>query len=142
MKVHQTRQVSVGQPHLAKRLLFPANMDLGQVVMGNFAEAVYLNEEIRVGRVLAMCNEIEKLRRLVRNVTDHQVDAQVEAGRDALDIHPVAIARVHLHVRERRESTIGIGRIQRQDMYTAQRIAQVPIQKLVEFPRLRPRRSG
>lgn len=92
-------------------------MDFGQVVVADFAEAVDLHEKIRVRRGLAMRDEIEKLRRLVRDMTDHQVDAQVEARGDALDIRPVAVARIHLHMGERREATIGIGRIQRQDMH-------------------------
>ena len=110
---------AVGKSHLAKRLFFLADMDAGQVVGRDRPEPVDMHEQVGILGGIALGQEVLEFLGLVGNVIQRQVQAQVKAAGDFLDVGPAAVLGVDLLVGQRRKPAIGIRQVRRQDVHAA-----------------------
>ena len=91
---------AVGKGHVAKRLLLLADMDFGEIIRCNLAEALNVHKKLGMQRVIAFIEKVEKLNRLVRDMVDRQIATQIIVSGQSLNIPPVAELRVHFLVRQ------------------------------------------
>ncbi len=107
-------------------------MNLRQVVVIDSSETLHVNEKLRVAGGVTVADEIAELLGFVGNMVDRDIRAQIVVRRDAFDIRPLAPGRVHGLVGQRRKTTVGVGRVERQNVYAADRIPEMALQHGVQ----------
>ncbi len=108
-------------------------MDLGQIVRADFAQAVDVDKQLGPGRGLALLQVVLKLQRIVSQVIEYQIQADIVVRAQAFDIGPVAEGRVDALVGQRRETTVGIRRERRQYMHPADSAAELVFDKISQI---------